>query len=190
MLELAFQPAADGGPLYRQLEAHLRGLIEARRLLPGERLPASRDLAERLALSRNTVNQAYQALVDAGWLRSHVGQGTFVARGGTGAPRARRAVRARSRVERALLAARARGGAAARPRGRGAARGAALRFPRRPQRSRCAARPRAAARLVARARPGPARASRTRTIRAATRRCARRSRARSPRAASPAAPTA
>ena len=86
MLELAFQPAADGGPLYRQLEAHLRGLIEARRLLPGERLPASRDLAERLELSRNTVNQAYQALVDAGWLRSHVGQGTFVARGGTGEP--------------------------------------------------------------------------------------------------------
>ena len=87
MLELAFQPAPAGCPLYRQLEAHLRGLIEARRLLPGERLPASRDLAGHLELSRNTVNQAYQALVDAGWLRSHVGRGTFVARGGTGEPR-------------------------------------------------------------------------------------------------------
>src|SRR5262245_33127739 len=84
MLDLAFQPEPDGPPLYRQLEAHLRGLIEARRLLPGERLPASRDLADRLELSRNTVNQAYQALVDAGWLRSHVGRGTFVARGGSG----------------------------------------------------------------------------------------------------------
>lgn len=87
MLELAFQPDPEGAPLYRQLEAHLRGLIEARRLLPGERLPASRDLAASLALSRNTVNQAYQSLVDAGWLRSHVGRGTFVARGGTGGPR-------------------------------------------------------------------------------------------------------
>ncbi|HEY8153123.1 MAG TPA: PLP-dependent aminotransferase family protein [Myxococcota bacterium] len=87
MLELAFQPDPEGAPLYRQLEAHLRGLIEARRLLPGERLPASRELAASLALSRNTVNQAYQALVDGGWLRSYVGRGTFVARGGAGAPR-------------------------------------------------------------------------------------------------------
>ncbi len=85
MLDLAFQPDPEAGPLYRQLEAQLRGLIEARRLQPGERLPASRELADRLGLARNTVNQAYQALVDAGWLRSHVGRGTFVARGGSGA---------------------------------------------------------------------------------------------------------
>jgi len=86
MLDLAFEPDPAAGPLYRQLEAHLRGLIEARRLQAGERLPASRELAARLGLSRNTVNQAYQALVDAGWLRSHVGRGTFVARGSSGAP--------------------------------------------------------------------------------------------------------
>ncbi len=36
-----------------------------------------------LGLSRNTVNQAYEALVSEGWLVSHVGRGTFVARAGT-----------------------------------------------------------------------------------------------------------
>lgn len=89
MLDLAFRP--DRGrrePLYRQLELYLRGLIEARRIVSGERLPASRELAATLGLSRNTVNQAYQALVEDGLLRSHVGQGTFVAGrpGGASAP--------------------------------------------------------------------------------------------------------
>jgi DNA-binding transcriptional MocR family regulator len=65
VLDLAFRPdRARREPVYRQLEPHLRGLIEARRLTPGERLPASRDLAGTLGLSRNTVSQAYQTLVD------------------------------------------------------------------------------------------------------------------------------
>jgi DNA-binding transcriptional MocR family regulator len=82
VLDLTFQP--DRGshePLYRQLELHLRDLIEARRLGPAERLPASRALASALGLSRNTVNQAYQALSDAGLLSCHVGRGTFVSAG-------------------------------------------------------------------------------------------------------------
>lgn len=81
MLEIAFQPdRSRREPVYRQLEAYLRELIESRRLGAGERLPASRELAASLGLSRNTVNQAYQALVDDGLLSSHVGQGTFVTR--------------------------------------------------------------------------------------------------------------
>jgi len=81
VLEIAFQPDRSGRePVYRQLEGYLRELVESRRLAPGERLPASRELAESLGLSRNTVSQAYQALVDDGVLSAHVGQGTFVAR--------------------------------------------------------------------------------------------------------------
>jgi GntR family transcriptional regulator/MocR family aminotransferase len=80
VLELAFQPDRDARePVYRQLEHFLRGLIQARRLPPGTRLPASRELAASLSLSRNTVNQAYQILLDDGLLRAHVGQGTYVA---------------------------------------------------------------------------------------------------------------
>src|SRR5262249_15436875 len=79
VLDLAF--AADraaGEPACRQPERSLHDLAAARRLAPGERLPASRALASSLGLSRNTVNQAYQSLVDQGLLHAHVGQGTFV----------------------------------------------------------------------------------------------------------------
>lgn len=83
MLELAFQPDREGAdPIYRQLEHHLRDLIENRRLAAAERLPASRELAHSLGLSRNTVNLAYQALLEAGLLSARVGRGTFVSRRG------------------------------------------------------------------------------------------------------------
>ncbi len=44
----------------------------------GSRLPAERDLAKRLGVSRTTVATAYRELEDLGLLRSHVGRGTFV----------------------------------------------------------------------------------------------------------------
>ncbi|MGH0036068.1 MAG: PLP-dependent aminotransferase family protein [Myxococcota bacterium] len=84
MLEIAFRP--DPGrrePVYRQLERNLRALIESGRVVAGERLPPSRELAETLSISRNSVNRAYRALLDEGLVRARVGQGTFVAaRGG------------------------------------------------------------------------------------------------------------
>ncbi len=79
-MELAFRsdPALDV-PVYRQLAAHLQGLIEVGRLVAGQKLPPSREMAASLALSRNTVNGAYQLLADGEWVQSHVGRGTFVA---------------------------------------------------------------------------------------------------------------
>jgi DNA-binding transcriptional MocR family regulator len=88
MLDVAFQPdrfAAE--PIYRQLAGYLRELVAAGRLVPGEKLPASRELALSLGLSRNTVNQAYQRLIDGNVVVSHVGQGTFVASRGAAASR-------------------------------------------------------------------------------------------------------
>lgn len=80
MLEIAFRPDRTARePVYRQLEGYLRGLIQAGRLLPGQKLPATRDLAESLGLSRNTVTLAYEGLVAAALAHAHVGQGTFVA---------------------------------------------------------------------------------------------------------------
>lgn len=92
MLDLAFR--ADPGspePLHRQLEARLRALIAAGRLATGQKLPATRELALAAGVGRNTVTQAYASLAEAGLVRAHVGQGTFVARapgGPAGAPRA------------------------------------------------------------------------------------------------------
>ena len=79
MLDVAFQPDRSGpDPLYLQLAGYLRGLIAAGRLQPGEKLPATRELASALAIGRNTADRAYQTLVDDGVLFAHVGQGTFV----------------------------------------------------------------------------------------------------------------
>jgi DNA-binding FadR family transcriptional regulator len=48
---------------------------------PGERLPPERELAARLAVSRETLRQAIRALADAGYVESRRGRygGTFVA---------------------------------------------------------------------------------------------------------------
>jgi DNA-binding transcriptional MocR family regulator len=82
VLEFAFRPEPHGPtPIYQQLAAYLRGLIDAGRVIPGERFPATRELCDQLGLGRNTVARAYRVLVDAGVLVSHVGQGTFVASG-------------------------------------------------------------------------------------------------------------
>lgn len=49
-------------PLYQQLEDQLARLIGDGTLPPGTTLPAERQLAERLAISRSTVQRAYNAL--------------------------------------------------------------------------------------------------------------------------------
>jgi GntR family transcriptional regulator/MocR family aminotransferase len=62
--------------IYRQL---LDAILDGR-LREGTRLPASRTLADQLAVSRTTVALAYERLVAEGYLDGRVGAGTFVAR--------------------------------------------------------------------------------------------------------------
>lgn len=70
--------AQDALPLHRQLyEAMRRAMLDGK-LGPGERLPSSRDLAQDLDLSRNTVVAAINQLGVEGYLVSRVGSGTFV----------------------------------------------------------------------------------------------------------------
>jgi GntR family transcriptional regulator/MocR family aminotransferase len=60
--------------IYRQiLEAVLDG-----RFRPGDRLPATREFARRLGVSRNTVAVAYERLVAEGVLDGRVGAGSFI----------------------------------------------------------------------------------------------------------------
>ena len=71
----------DGGePLYRQIAGAVRRGVEAGELVPGARLPAIRALASQLAVNRNTVSLAYEALAAAGVVECTVGRGTFVRR--------------------------------------------------------------------------------------------------------------
>ena len=67
-------PAADG-PLYRLLATRIGRLADAGELPPGITLPPERPLAAALAVSRNTVALAYQALRDDGMAESRQGFG-------------------------------------------------------------------------------------------------------------------
>lgn len=70
--------ARDALPLHRQLYEALRRAMLEGKLGAGERLPSSRDLAQDLGLSRNTVVAAINQLSVEGYLASRVGSGTYV----------------------------------------------------------------------------------------------------------------
>ncbi|GAA1043030.1 PLP-dependent aminotransferase family protein [Virgisporangium ochraceum] len=76
-MELHFQIDRDanlGEQIYRQIRAGILGM----RLRAGDAMPASRQLAVRLGVSRNTVTSAYDRLVAEGYLVTRTGAGTFV----------------------------------------------------------------------------------------------------------------
>jgi GntR family transcriptional repressor for pyruvate dehydrogenase complex len=60
---------------------HLRGLIAAGRLKPGDRLPTERELAAHLGVSRPTVRTALKSMAAMGVLRSRRRAGTFIQSG-------------------------------------------------------------------------------------------------------------
>lgn len=70
---------ADGA-LYDQIYRALRGQILSGRLPAAARVPATRDLAVELGVSRNVAIMAYRQLLDEGYLTARKGAGTFVAR--------------------------------------------------------------------------------------------------------------
>jgi GntR family transcriptional regulator/MocR family aminotransferase len=65
--------------LARQLYQALRERILDGRLAGRTRLPASRDLAALLGISRNTVTRAFDQLYAEGYVEGRVGDGTYVA---------------------------------------------------------------------------------------------------------------
>jgi GntR family transcriptional repressor for pyruvate dehydrogenase complex len=76
-------------PLKEQVLRQLRRLIDEGELGPGAQLPAERELAERLGVSRGTVREAVQFLQALGLVEIRHGSGTFVRRD----PSDRRALR-------------------------------------------------------------------------------------------------
>lgn len=76
-LHLTVDRAAGG--IAGQIAHELRQAVRQGRLAAGARLPASRELARDLGLSRGVVVEAYERLVAEGFLISRVGAGTVVA---------------------------------------------------------------------------------------------------------------
>ena len=69
---------AGRGDLSARIYRQLRDAVLDGRLRAGERLPPTRELARRLAVSRNTVAVAYDRLTADGFLAGRVGAGTYV----------------------------------------------------------------------------------------------------------------
>src|SRR5438876_1366084 len=65
-------------PLKEQVLRQLRRLIDEGELGPGDQLPAERELADRLGVSRGTVREAVQFLHALGLVEIRHGSGTFV----------------------------------------------------------------------------------------------------------------
>ncbi|WP_327693368.1 MocR-like pyridoxine biosynthesis transcription factor PdxR [Streptomyces sp. NBC_00459] len=87
LLPAADAPARARG---RSLQEALRAAVRSGLLVPGTRLPSSRDLAADLGVSRGLVTEAYEQLTAEGYLRSGRGAGTWVGGAARAAhPRAR-----------------------------------------------------------------------------------------------------
>ncbi|MEW5816094.1 MAG: GntR family transcriptional regulator [Spirochaetota bacterium] len=68
-----------GKPLYELTIEKLKNeIIDKSTWAPGMKIPAERELAEELSVSRNTIRNALSVLIQAGYLYSEVGRGTFV----------------------------------------------------------------------------------------------------------------
>jgi GntR family transcriptional regulator / MocR family aminotransferase len=77
-VDLFLDPQA-GTPLTGQLYEQLRRGITGGRLLPGDRLVPSRQLAAELGVSRHTVTTVYGRLAAEGYTEGHAGRGSVVA---------------------------------------------------------------------------------------------------------------
>ncbi|MGZ5269892.1 MAG: FadR/GntR family transcriptional regulator [Ramlibacter sp.] len=70
--------AVESQRLYRQIAEQLRGLITAGEFEAGSRLPAERDLARQLGVSRPAVREALIALEVEGWVEVRIGSGVYI----------------------------------------------------------------------------------------------------------------
>src|SRR5690348_12364254 len=75
--EIRLDPS-DSLPLYRQLEEVLAAAIRDGQLVPGDRLPSERALADQLGVSRTTTVTPYRELEARGLVRGSTGRGTYV----------------------------------------------------------------------------------------------------------------
>lgn len=77
-MDLLIPLSRDREPLSRQIYLRLRTAIRSGTLRAGERLPATRELAEELHVSRTVVLAAYDQLLAEGYVFGRGGSGTYV----------------------------------------------------------------------------------------------------------------
>jgi GntR family transcriptional repressor for pyruvate dehydrogenase complex len=73
--------ATRNGPTAEQVVEEIRALITSGQLHPGDRLPAERELAKQLGISRPSIRAGLRMMVARGVLHAKHGSGTYVADG-------------------------------------------------------------------------------------------------------------
>ncbi|HVI09661.1 MAG TPA: FadR/GntR family transcriptional regulator [Candidatus Binatia bacterium] len=73
--------------LYEQIVQQIEASVLDGTLKPGDQLPAERELAQRLGVSRTAVREAVKALREKGLVEAYSGRGTFITDGTTHAAR-------------------------------------------------------------------------------------------------------
>lgn len=68
----------DDEPIYIQIEGHIKDMIKKGLMPKGSKLPSTRDLSNRIKVSRNSVVLAYENLEADGIVYTLKGKGTFV----------------------------------------------------------------------------------------------------------------
>lgn len=68
----------DNEPIYIQIENYIKGIIDKNLLAQNSKLPATREMAKLLGVSRNSVITAYENLEAEGILYTIKGKGTFI----------------------------------------------------------------------------------------------------------------
>jgi GntR family transcriptional regulator/MocR family aminotransferase len=76
-VRLVIPLSEDAGPLFRQIYSWFRAAILSGAIRPGEQLPATRDLAEQLGVSRTVAVLAYDQLLAEGYVEGRHGSGTY-----------------------------------------------------------------------------------------------------------------
>jgi len=76
-VSLVIPLSAGNGPLFRQIYSWFRSAILSGQVRAGERLPATRDLAEQLGVSRTVAVLAYDQLLAEGYVEGRHGSGTY-----------------------------------------------------------------------------------------------------------------
>jgi len=85
--EIAVYKVVRSSRLYEQIVQQIEDSVLNGTLKPGDQLPAERELAQRLGVSRTAVREAVKALREKGLVEAYSGRGTFVTDGTSQAAR-------------------------------------------------------------------------------------------------------